>query len=52
MLDRIACMQSFVRTVETGRFSAVAREMNTTQPTISKQMAAQGYFILIESLIW
>jgi DNA-binding transcriptional LysR family regulator len=32
MLDRITCIKSFVRTVETGSFSAVAREMNTTQP--------------------
>jgi DNA-binding transcriptional LysR family regulator len=29
-----------VRTVETGSFSAVAREMGTTQPTVSKQIAA------------
>jgi DNA-binding transcriptional LysR family regulator len=40
MLDWIACIQSFVRTIKTGSFSAVAREMNTTQPTISKQIAA------------
>lgn len=39
-MDRIDCMQSFIRVVETGSFSAVAREFNTTQPTISKQIAA------------
>lgn len=33
-------MKSFVRTVETGSFSAVARELATTQPTVSKQIAA------------
>lgn len=39
-MDRLACMKSFARTVETGSFSAVARELATTQPTISKQIAA------------
>ena len=39
-MDRLTCMKSFARTVETGNFSAVARKLNTTQPTISKQMAA------------
>ena len=33
-------MKSFVRTVEMGSFSAVAIELATTQPTISKQIAA------------
>jgi len=39
-MDRIACMQTFVRVVETGSFSLVAQEAHTTQPTISKQVAA------------
>lgn len=39
MMDRIACMQSFVRAIEMNSFSAVAREQKTTQPTISKQIA-------------
>jgi DNA-binding transcriptional LysR family regulator len=39
-MDRLDCIQSFVRVVETGSFSAVAKEYNTTQPTISKQIAA------------
>jgi DNA-binding transcriptional LysR family regulator len=39
-MDRFDCIQSFVRVVETGSFSAVARELNTTQPTVSKQIAA------------
>jgi DNA-binding transcriptional LysR family regulator len=33
-------MGLFVRIVETGSFSAVAREMNMTQPTVSKQLTA------------
>lgn len=39
-MDRIECIRSFVRVVETGSFSAVARELGTTQPTVSKQIAA------------
>ncbi|MDX2255285.1 MAG: LysR family transcriptional regulator [Pseudanabaenaceae cyanobacterium bins.39] len=38
-MDRIACMQSFMRVIEMNSFSAVAREQKTTQPTISKQIA-------------
>lgn len=44
-MDRLECMQTFVRVVETGSFSRVARELKTTQPTISKQIAAlEKYF--------
>ena len=32
-------MNMFIRVVETGSFSAVAKEMNSTQPTISKNIA-------------
>lgn len=39
-MDRLLAMQTFVRVVETGSFSAVARELNTTQSTVSKQVAA------------
>lgn len=39
-MDRLAALEVFVRAVETGSFSAVARERRTTQPAISKQMAA------------
>ncbi len=39
-MDRLACMQSFVRAIEMNSFSAAAREQQTTQPTISKQIAA------------
>ncbi len=51
MLDRITCIKSFVRTVETGSFSAVARELNTTQPTISKQIAALEEYLDVQLLI-
>ncbi len=33
-------MQTFVRVVETGSFSAVAREQSSTQSAVSKQVAA------------
>lgn len=44
-------MKSFVRTVETGSFSAVAREMETTQPTISKQIAALEGYLDVQLLV-
>lgn len=39
-MDRLQAMQTFVRVVEAGSFSAVAREANTTQSAVSKQVAA------------
>ena len=33
-------MHMFVRVVETGSFTQVAREFATTQPTVTKQVAA------------
>ncbi|MFL6582647.1 MAG: LysR family transcriptional regulator, partial [Burkholderiales bacterium] len=33
-------MRLYVRIVETGSFSAVARELGTIQPTVSKQLTA------------
>ncbi|HEX4871272.1 MAG TPA: LysR family transcriptional regulator [Nevskiaceae bacterium] len=38
-MDRFALMQCFVRAVETGSFSAVARELDITQPTVSRNVA-------------
>jgi len=49
-MDRLDCIQSFVRVVETGSFSAVAREFNTTQPTISKQIAALEDYLDVQLL--
>lgn len=39
-MDRLRLMETFVRVVETGSFSAVAREGQTTQSAISKQVQA------------
>lgn len=38
-MDRIAAMRSFLRAVETGSFTAVARELGTSQPAVSKRIA-------------
>ncbi|MEE3717281.1 LysR family transcriptional regulator [Tumidithrix elongata RA019] len=40
-----------MRTVETGSFSAVAKEMDTTQPTISKQIAALEEYLDVQLLV-
>jgi LysR family transcriptional regulator for bpeEF and oprC len=39
-MDRIDALKVFVRVVESGSFSAVARELGVGQPTVSKQVAA------------
>ena len=39
-MNILAPMQTFVRVVEAGSFTAVATQLNTTQPTISRQIAA------------
>ncbi len=39
-MDLLSPMRTFVRVVEAGSFTAVATEQNTTQPTISRQIAA------------
>lgn len=39
-MDRLLAMHTFVRVVEAGSFSAVARELATTQSSVSKQVAA------------
>ena len=39
-MDRLQAMEMFVRVVETGSFSKAAKEFNTTQPTVTKQVAA------------
>ncbi|MBU3713125.1 MAG: LysR family transcriptional regulator [Limnohabitans sp.] len=39
-MDRLTAMQTFVRVVESGSFSAVAREARSTQSAVSKQVAA------------
>ncbi|MDB5578969.1 MAG: hypothetical protein JWR80_4145 [Bradyrhizobium sp.] len=39
-MDRLDLVQIFVRVVESGSFTAVARELGVGQPAISKQLAA------------
>lgn len=39
-MDRLDAMEAFVRVVEAGSFSAVARERGATQSAVSKQVAA------------
>jgi DNA-binding transcriptional LysR family regulator len=39
MSDLLALFKTFVRTVEVGSFTAVARETNASQPTVSRQIA-------------
>lgn len=39
-MDRLQSMHVFVRVVETGSFSKAAGEFNTTQPTVTKHVAA------------
>lgn len=38
-MDRLAAMETFVRVVETGSFSAAARGLNIGQPAVSKTVA-------------
>ena len=39
-MDRLAGIQLFIRVVETGSFSRAAADLNITQPTVTKQIAA------------
>ncbi|HIF9329661.1 LysR family transcriptional regulator [Photobacterium damselae subsp. damselae] len=39
-MDQLGAMRIFIRVVQTGSFSAAAREENTTQATISKKISA------------
>jgi DNA-binding transcriptional LysR family regulator len=38
-MDRLAAMETFVRVVETGSFSAAARRLNVGQPAVSKTVS-------------
>ncbi len=38
-MDRLAVMETYVRVVETGSFSAAARRLNVGQPAVSKSVA-------------
>lgn len=50
-MDRLRMMETFVRVVETGSFSAVARETLTTQSAISKQMQALEAYLGAKLLV-
>ena len=39
-MDRLAAIRMFVRVVQSGSFSAVAREAGVGQPAVSKQITA------------
>lgn len=39
-MDQLSAMRAFVRVVQMGSFSSAGRDMNTTQTTISKKVAA------------
>jgi DNA-binding transcriptional LysR family regulator len=39
-LDRLTGIQAFARAVETGSFSKAARDLNLTQPTVTKHVAS------------
>lgn len=39
-MDKLEAMRMFVRVVESGSFSRAARDLNVSQPTVSKQLAA------------
>ncbi len=49
-MDRLQAMQTFIRVVETGSFSAVARELASTQSAISKQVAALEKYLGVRLL--
>src|SRR6267142_4087329 len=39
MMDRLGAMQTFVKVMETGSFSAAARQLRIGQPAVSKTVA-------------
>ncbi len=43
--DRIELMRTFIRIVESGSLSAAAKQLNTTQPTISRRLKALEHSI-------
>ncbi len=50
-MDTLVAMRSFIRVVETGSFSTVAREQNTNQATISKRVAALEAELCVRLLV-
>jgi DNA-binding transcriptional LysR family regulator len=50
-MDRLDAMRVFVRVVERGSFSAVAREFGTGQPFVSKQISALEEYLKAQLLV-
>ena len=50
-MDRLEGIKIFVRVVDSGSFSAVARELGTGQPAISKQVAALEEYLGAQLLV-
>ena len=49
-MDRLASMETFVRVVETGSFSAAARQLRVGQPAISKSVAQLEEYLGVKLL--
>jgi DNA-binding transcriptional LysR family regulator len=53
IVDRLSVMETFIRVVETGSFSAAAKHLNVGQPAVSKSVAQLearlGVILLIRS---
>ncbi|MBS0342443.1 MAG: LysR family transcriptional regulator [Proteobacteria bacterium] len=49
-MDRLKAMNAFVRAVDLGSLSAAARELHTTQPTVSKLVAALEHSVGVRLL--
>ena len=39
-MDKLSAIQTFIRVAEAGSFSSVAKELGTTQSSVSKSVAA------------
>src|SRR5713101_5946259 len=50
-MDRLDAMRVFVRVVERGSFSAVAREFGTGQPVISKHICALEEYLTAQLIV-
>jgi DNA-binding transcriptional LysR family regulator len=49
-MDRLAAMETFVRVVETGSFSAAARQLRMGQPAVSKSVAGLEQYLGVKLL--
>lgn len=49
--DRILLMQTFVQVVEAGNLSSAARQLNTTQPTVTRRIGSLERFLGVTLLV-